>query len=330
MRSQVPAITNPRQNEISTELADRLTEYQRHAAGAFSPNTERRFATGSAQFAEWCIGAGVSSLPAAPSTVVAYLEHLASGVSARTGRAYKAGSIANALWCIARLHRAAGAPDPTATEPVRLTMRRIRRERGTRADQVAGFNRPAIDAAIGAAGEDLIGLRDRALLAVAYDTLCRRAELVALTVADVQIGTDGIGSILIRKSKTDQEGKGRTAGLAPDTVRHIAAWISAAGITSGPLFRSVRKGGSLGGDLDAGDVLRIFRRLAVRAGINARIGGHSTRVGAAQDMKSAGITDGQIMQAGGWRSPVMVSRYTESIDARKGAAIKLAALQNRL
>ena len=110
----------------------------------------------------------------------------------------------------------------------------------------------------------------------------------------------------------------------------VKRWIAAAGFADGPLFRSVRKGGNIGGALDAGDVARIFKRLADQAGIAADgISGHSTRIGAAQDLTAAGFGLPEVMVAGGWRSPEMVGRYTEHLAARRGAMAKLAERQNR-
>ena len=57
--------------------------------------------------------------------------------------------------------------------------------------------------------------------------------------------------------------------------------------------------------------------------------GHSVRIGVAQDMVSAGFSLPEIMLSGGWKSPEMVSRYSEHLQVRKGAAAKLAAKQNR-
>lgn len=52
--------------------------------------------------------------------------------------------------------------------------------------------------------------RDRALLAVGYDTLLRRAELVSLKVADFLEEFDGTATVLVRAGKPDQEGRGAT------------------------------------------------------------------------------------------------------------------------
>jgi len=90
-------------------------------------------------------------------------------------------------------------------------------------------------------GEDLPGLRDRALLSAAYDTGLRASELVAVAVEHIEEAIDPEARLLqILRSKGDQEGEGATAYLSPRTVAAIAAWNEAAEITAGPLFRRVQ------------------------------------------------------------------------------------------
>jgi len=171
-------------------------------------------------------------------------------------------------------------------------------------------------------------LRNRALLAVAYDSLCRASEVVALRVEDIEADPhDGSAVIAIGRSKTDQEGEGMVRYLARDTMGHVSAWLKAADITQGWLFRAVLKGGVVEDrPLHVNEITRLFREVAPHAG---RISAHSTRVGAAVDMVEAGVDLGGIMLAGGWKSPTMVSRYSQASDARRAGAAKLAALQKR-
>lgn len=75
------------------------------------------------------------------------------------------------------------------------------------------------------AGEGLRATRERALLCVAYDTMARRAELVAFNRGDFKFLEDGSGRALIRRSKTDQAGEGHTAYLAPVTVHYLKDWL---------------------------------------------------------------------------------------------------------
>ena len=96
------------------------------------------------------------------------------------------------------------------------------------------------------------------------------------------------------------------------------------------MFRTVNRVGLVDGPLQAGEVGRIFKRLAKAAGLDpVGLSGHSTRVGGAQDMVGAGLDVAEVMQASGWRTPVMVARYSERLTASRGAAAKLARLQGR-
>jgi site-specific recombinase XerC len=61
-------------------------------------------------------------------------------------------------------------------------------------------------------GTDPAGCRDRALLLLGFAGALRRSELVGLDLADVTEGTDGL-TVHLRRSKTDQEGTGRTVGV---------------------------------------------------------------------------------------------------------------------
>src|SRR4029078_12559931 len=115
-----------------------------------------------------------------------------------------------------------------------------------------------------------------------------------------------------------------------DTIGHLKTWLVAADINEGPIFRSVTRKGELGLQPAAGEGPEIFRRMAKAAGLDtAGVSGHSTRVGAAQDMIALGLELPEIMQAGGWKSPAMPARYGDRLLARRGAPAKLAQAQGR-
>ena len=60
----------------------------------------------------------------------------------------------------------------------------------------------------------------------------------------------------------------------------MKAWLEAAGITTGPIFRSVRKGGAVAGRLPAQSVADIVKFYAGRVGLDpALFAGHSVRSG---------------------------------------------------
>ena len=123
---------------------------------------------------------------------------------------------------------------------------------------------------------------------VAYETLARRGELVALEVQDIEFWPNGTGQALIRRGKTDAEGQGRVAYLSRETVKWLKIWLEHAKILEGPIFRRLIGRDEIGDALHPGSSAPIFKRVAQWIGMPARfvaqVSGHSTRVGAAQDL----------------------------------------------
>ena len=154
-----------------------------------------------------------------------------------------------------------------------------------------------------------------------------------MQVPDLLEEMQGAATLLVRRSKTDGEGRGEILYLAPDTVRLVRTWLGRSGVADGRLFRSVSKGGRLGERLHPSQVPRILKAMARVAGLPASVveglSGHSARVGAAQDMIAAGIELPAILQAGRWKSTAMVNRYGERLLARRSGAAQLARLQKR-
>ena len=311
--------------DVADRLEDRLGAFVRAARGAFSANTERAVRSDLAVYGAWCAERGLSALPAAPETVAAFVDAMAEEKAPATVRRYVAS--------IAVAHRAIGRGRTLKGPPVSLALRRMHAGKGRRQGQAQGLTCPLRRRLLEAAGDRAIDLRNRALLAVAYDAMLRRAELTALEVADFLEETPGDATLIVRRSKTDGEGKGRLLYLARDTVGMVRAWLDRAGIAEGRLFRSVGKGGRIGEGLDPSQVPRIFKQMAREAGLPASVvdglSGHSARVGAAQDMIAAGIELPAILQAGRWKSTAMVNRYGERLLARRSGAAQLARLQER-
>ncbi len=311
--------------EPESALAKLLQQFVQAASGAFSRNTERALKSDLAIYAAWCAEHGERALPAKPETVAAFIDAKAEIRAPATVRRY--------VTSIAIAHRALGLEKSLRSPPVRLALKRMHRKKGRRQDQATGLTWPLRLRLLEAVGDRLIDDRNRALLAVAYDAMLRRAELVSLQAVDLLVELQGAGSLLVRRSKTDGEGKGEIVWIGPDTVRLVRAWLGRAGIEDGRLFRSVGKGGRIGERLDPSQVPRIFKGMARRAGLPAAVveglSGHSARVGAAQDMIAAGIELPAILQAGRWKSTAMVNRYGERLLARRSGAAQLARLQHR-
>lgn len=168
---------------------------------------------------------------------------------------------------------------------------------------------------------------------VAYETLARRGELVALEVRDIDLHPDGTGQALIRRGKTDAEGQGRVAYLSRQTVRWIKLWLEHAGIEEGAVFRRLIGSDQIGGPPNPGSIAPIFKRVARWIGMPvrsvARVSGHSTRVGAAQDLAELDIDLAAITQAGGWKSTRMPLQYAAKINAARLGMARAAAATGR-
>jgi site-specific recombinase XerD len=167
-------------------------------------------------------------------------------------------------------------------------------------------------------GDSIKGLRDAALLQLAYDILCRRSQLVNLWVDDVVTAphADEMGySILLGMSEVDQEAGGRWIPLGDPTIGVIEVWVNAANFSKRPILRSIDGCENICSTLGSGQINRIYKRIARQAGLSSklitRISGHSFRVGAAQDLLASGASMPTIMQRGGWSKSDKVMRYLE-------------------
>lgn len=123
----------------------------------------------------------------------------------------------------------------------------------------------------------------------------------------------------VRRSKTDQEAAGRKVGISygsnPETcpVRLVQYWTNRAGISKGPLLRSINRHGHVqAGQLSGIDVARIVKKLVERAGMDpAKYAGHSLSAGHATTAAIAGASERSIMAQTGHASVQMVRRYIQ-------------------
>jgi site-specific recombinase XerD len=257
---------------LAPDLA-RAAEWAREEKAAA---TRRAYRSDFRIFEAWCRGRGVSALPAIPETVAAFLAHdVENGTRPST--------LGRRVAAIRYAHKLAGHPVPTDDERVKATMRGIRRRLGTAPRKKAPATAERIISMALAAANDTKGLRDRALLLIGFAGAFRRSELVALNVEDLEESELGF-KVTIKHSKTDQEGAGQTIAIVRGSiacpVAALKVWLAAAGITSGPIFRSVRKGGAVGGRLPAQSVAEIVKFYAERVGLDpALFAGHSVRSG---------------------------------------------------
>ena len=222
-------------------LEELIQKAKTFVAAAKAPATLKAYRNDWRDFESWCRDHQLPSLPSTPESVALYIADRASTLAS--------GTIARRLTSITKAHQAAGFTDSPATTRhfvVGETLKGIRRTIGTAQHGKAPLLSADIRRIVAARREDLLGLRDAALVLVGFAGGFRRSELAGIHIYDLKFSTDGV-VVTVRKSKTDQEGAGREVGLpfgsSPDTcpVRALRQWLDRAGIREGPVFRAVRK-----------------------------------------------------------------------------------------
>jgi len=159
----------------------------------------------------------------------------------------------------------------------------------------------------------------------------RRSELVGLDVTDAALGDEGL-VVVIRRSKTDQEGAGRKIGIPfgehEETcpVRAVLTWIDEAEIEEGPLFRAVNKHGHVSDSrLSDRAVANVVQRSLKAAGKSARgYAAHSLRAGLITQAAMAGVSERAIQDQSGHKSLQVMRRYIRDGSLfRENAAAKV-------
>jgi len=281
--------------------------------GAYAHASIRAYRADFNTFIEFCEECNEESLPALPLSIANFIIKLSNDKRSSAG-------IRRAICGISTIHKLNRMDDPTKDPDVTIEMRRMHRKLGRSAKQAGSINLDILEQMLLATDDSIRGLRDKALLLVAYDTLCRRSELVSLQVKDVKItiknGIEG-ASILLRKSKTDQDSMGKWLRLSQRAGTALMEWIKQLPEGQENIYCGLNRAGNISLHLGGGQVNRIYKRIAEKAGLDESIikgiSGHSMRVGAAQDLLRSGASMPIMMQKGRWSKSDTVMRYVEHI-----------------
>lgn len=293
-------------------LSDRTRAYLENSKAL---NTKKAYENAWKDFCGYCFHtARVEPLPCSAQTVLDYVTKLAD-VGA------KVATIDQRVAAIAFMHKVARFEDPTAHSVVREVLKGIRRTRardGEKQTQAAPITRDDLFLIVAALPDDLRGKRDKALLLLTFACARRESEIVALDVADVQF-TPKEMIVTIARSKTDQEGAGvkkRVSRLSDESemicpVRAVRAWLDAAEITGGPLFRKVDYRNKVWDRRSNPRMVeQIVKRTMRQLGRDpALYSGHSLRAGFVTQAGEDGSALHEIMDVTDHKSMDMVRRY---------------------
>lgn len=320
-----------------TDLAD---EVKRLTGKARSRNTVHAHKADLKVFEEWCgANGGLSHMPATEETAVAFLTDQSRGplANGHQGAPKAYATVRRYRSTLDKAHGIAGFPSPFKSERVATLMEGIARDKGiAHKNAKAPLDATVAAEAVGALptgdgpAASLILARDRAILLVGLASAMRRSELCALNMDDVARVKQGY-VLHIRSSKTDQQGAGRTVGIprmddpSMCPAAALEAWLSLAGITSGPVFRGVTRWGKVrAGRLSSGQVGAAVKRAVAAAGLDpAKFGGHSLRSGYVTTARAGGFAWETIMEQTGHRRVEQVKAYARGkVDPFKMSAVR--------
>lgn len=267
-------------------------------------------------FCDWCRYHHQTSYPAQPETIVNYINDLADYA--------KASTIRRRISAISENHNASGnhVENPCRAWIVKEALIGLTRLKGTVQKGKTPIYWEEIEEMIHRMDlTSLQALRDRAVLLLGFMGAFRRSELAGLDVEDIRKYPQGI-VVTIRHSKTDQTSAGQQIGIpylshsSMDCIHALQEWLTAAGITSGPLFRSFLKNGKVSSRrLSDKSINLIVKKYAASIGLNPEMyGAHSLRHGFATYAALQGVEERLIMKQTRHRSVEMVRRYINEAD----------------
>lgn len=288
-----------------------------------SPNTRRAHRSDLAYFWSWAnvTAQRTESYPVPSSLVQRFIiDHLGGmspdveaqlkllRIKAKAGP-HKLSTIRRRLASLAAAHTARGLPSPCAAPAIRQLLSRAARHPDSHVTRKRAITRDILEAMIDTCEDSLVDLRDKALLLVAFASGGRRrSELVALEVSDLG-KVEGGYTLTLKRSKTDQLGQGMQFPVRGRAAQALDAWLKAAHLHSGKLFRSVTQD-RLSKGLSDRTIARIVKRRLLLAGYDPEhYGAHSLRSGFLTESGKRGIHLGEAMALSGHKSVEVALRY---------------------
>lgn len=287
-----------------------------YASAAQAASTKRSYARDMTHFRK-----NGGKVPCSPDTVAEYLAKFAGILAVAT--------LEHRLVAIHRAHTDKGMPSPVSDRRVKQTMQGIRRTFGVSQRQAKALVRDDLLELLTIISQQkpLKSARDKSLILIGFAGGFRRSELVSLRVEDITPHAHGI-ELLIRRSKTDQEGRGRMVfiPLARSEercpVKSLEQWLDLSGIGEGPIFRAVNRHDQVlkGAALTPQSVALVLKRavrLAKGESAASHVSGHSLRSGFVSSAVAVGMQINAIMLVTGHRSLVTVQRYVQDFEKRR-------------
>jgi integrase len=258
---------------------------------------------------------------------------VAAGFKAELG-SFSLATVQHRLAALSKAQQLKGVDNTVQDPQVRDLVAKTRRayaKRGVTQDKKAALTLEPLQALLATCDDSLCGVRDRALMLFAWSSGGRRrSEVTDATMENTRrVGPRAFEFTLLH-SKTNQTGRMREDAKKPvldDAADALAAWIARAGITEGPIFLRVRKGGKLGAPLAPAAVRDIVKARAALAGLPPQYAAHSLRSGYVTEAARQNASIGDTMAMTGHTSPASLIGYFRAAESSKSPAARLFRAQ---
>ena len=298
----------------TAEDLDRMAEeFDRNS---LAENTRKSYLSDLASWIAFCKLHRINPVPAEASDVRRYLTQLGA-IRGRKGAKLKPKTAQRHLASIAAAHRAAGIEFDAHHPILKRTMNGILRTYGARQEGARALRAGNIKAICQTFRLDPRSVRNKAIILLGFAGGFRRSEIVALNVSDLAFEGDVL-RVTLRRSKTDQEGEGRTIVIMPGektetcAVAAVRAWLKRAKLEhegNNPVFRPVSRTGVESSGLSDKTVDRIVKSAARAAGLKETYSAHSLRAGHVTEALANGADRAAIKRQTGHASDAMLDRY---------------------
>ena len=311
---------------------------------ALADNTRIAYEKGWNSFQNYCSCNGLVALSTTPEDVADFLIEIATAPSPQSGKTLSMSTVSLYVSAINSKFNQSGKSSPTQHPKVKHVLRSLLRIRGTACRRVKALRefdiRKLLDQCdkLGLQPQkELISLRDAAIIAIGFAGALRRSEICNLTIDDIELfNSEGAQVtithycpkmyLLVRKSKTDQEGRGQRIpiidGKNLKPIHRLRKWLKASEISNGYLFQTMRRGGSLRGrQMHHSDIPRLVKHYVSLIGLNpSEFAGHSLRSGFVTSAAVHHARLDKIMEITRHTNPATVMKYIRDADAFKDHA----------
>ena len=274
--------------------------------GAYAPNTIRSYRSDYMHYSDWCQKYHCDPFNIHEEQFADYILQMGESLTVAT--------IQRRVASLSSIFSLTKNANPTKEPVVILTLKKLRRKFGKPQKQATPLTYDILTKLKDVCSDDIVGLRNRLLLQLGYETMRRRSEICQFKFEDLQHHGNHKYALLLRHSKTDQYNQGKIIPISGELSEMISNWSLATDQDSGYILRSFKRNHSTKSSLTPASVNHILKSLQKQAGLKqiGELSGHSFRVGAALDLLNKNIPLEKIMLRGGWKSEASAMRYLQS------------------